>query len=68
MYKREVSIVRVKPKPTDEGWEATFTARDNDTELKFTAAGKGDMPAWAREDKQLKLTIEVDRVSSDLIE
>ncbi len=63
MYKRTVTIARVKAKPTVEGWEANITAKAGDTELKFVAGGKGEVPAWAREDKPLNLTIEVDRDS-----
>ncbi len=63
MFKREVTIARVKAKPTTDGWSANITAKAGDTELKFVASGDGEVPAWAREDKQLNLTIEVDRAS-----
>lgn len=63
MFKRTVTISRAKVKPTVEGWEANVTAKAGDTELKFVAGGKGEVPAWVREDKELNLTIEVDRDS-----
>jgi hypothetical protein len=62
MFKRDVTVVTVKPKFAEAGhWKTAVVAKDEDTTLKFTAGGEGDEPAWVREGKVLNVTIEVDR-------
>lgn len=61
VYTREVEIVRVRRQDPRGGYQASISAKDGDTELKFVVTGTGDAPAWIREGKQLNLTIEVDR-------